>query len=88
MNQYRDFTAGELTFPVPAVQAFLARLHAACQHHVPIVDPNIYPPDPTNATDAYGTYTRGAEIGAFISNPHGTLFWYNLAGVFRSAGLP
>ena len=45
MDQYRDFTNGELNFPVSAGQDFLARLHAAGQHYVPIVDSNVYAPD-------------------------------------------
>ncbi|GAB7353090.1 hypothetical protein MBLNU459_g3633t1 [Dothideomycetes sp. NU459] len=40
MDQYRDFTNGELNYPVPEGQAFLAKLHAAGQHYVPIVDSN------------------------------------------------
>lgn len=31
MDQYRDFTNGELNYPVPEGQAFLAKLHAAGQ---------------------------------------------------------
>ena len=56
MDQYRDFTNGELNYPVPAGKAFLERLHAAGQHYVPIVDSNIYAPDPTNASDIYDTF--------------------------------
>lgn len=75
MDQYRDFTNGRLNFPVPAGQAFLERLHAAGQHYVPIVDSNIYAPDPTNASDVYDVYTRGAEQGVFIRNPDGSFYY-------------
>lgn len=75
MDEYRDFTNGPLNFPVPAGQAFLSKLHAAGQHYVPIVDSNIYAPDPTNSSDSYDVYTRGAEIGAFIRNPDGTYYY-------------
>lgn len=44
MSQYRDFTNGNETFPVPEGQAFLAKLHAAGQKYVPIIDANVYVP--------------------------------------------
>ena len=75
MDQYRDFTNGELTFPVPAGQAFLERLHAAGQHYVPIVDSNIYAPDPSNASDAYDTFSRGATQRVFIQNPDESFYY-------------
>lgn len=72
MDQYRDFTNGVMNFPVPASQAFLQKLHAAVQHHVPIVDSNIYTPNPTNGSDTYEIFERGAAMSAFIRNPDGT----------------
>ncbi|KAI9696289.1 MAG: hypothetical protein M1820_008212 [Bogoriella megaspora] len=69
MDQYRDFTTDPISFPVSEGQAFLARLHAAGQHYVPIVDSNIYRPNPANASDAYEPFERGAALGAFIRSP-------------------
>jgi alpha-glucosidase len=75
MDQYRDFTNGNLNFPVPAGQAFLDKLHAAGQHYVPIVDSNIYAPDPSNASDAYSVYDRGAAADAFIRNGNDSFYY-------------
>lgn len=74
MEEYRDFTNGELNYPVPAGQAFLAKLHAAGQHYVPIVDSNVYRPNPDNASDAYEPFQRGASLSAFIRQPNGDFF--------------
>ncbi|KAL8829937.1 MAG: hypothetical protein Q9170_005958 [Blastenia crenularia] len=75
MNEYRDFTNGESNFPVSVAQEFLARLHAAGQHYVPIFDSNIYTPDPNNASDAYETFDRGAAMSTFIHNPDESLYY-------------
>jgi len=75
MNQYRDFTNGEMNFPVPEGQDFLRRLHAAGQHYVPIVDANIYAPNPTNGSDTYAPFTRGAELNAFIRNGEDSFYY-------------
>lgn len=75
MEEYKDFTNGRLNFPVAAGQAFLDQLHAAGQHYVPIVDSNIYAPDPTNGSDSYDVYTRGADLGVFIRNPDGSFYY-------------
>lgn len=68
MEQYRDFTNGHLTYPVSAAQDFLTRLHANSQHYVPIVDSNLYASDPTNTSDVYEPYMRGAAADVFIRN--------------------
>lgn len=65
----RDFTNDPNTYSVSEGQDFLAGIHAAGQHYVPIVDSNIYRPNPANASDAYEPYERGAALGAFIRNP-------------------
>ncbi|KAF3016438.1 alpha-glucosidase maltase [Neopestalotiopsis sp. 37M] len=64
--QYRDFQNDENTYPLAEGKEFLDRLHANGQYWVPILDPNIYAPDPTNETDAYAPYERGAALQAFI----------------------
>lgn len=42
---------------------------------MPILDPNIYAPDPTNKSDAYPTYDRGIELNAFIRNKDDTTYY-------------
>lgn len=51
------------------MRQFVAGLHAAGQYYVPIVDSNIYAPNPENASDAYEPWSRGAELGTFIRDP-------------------
>lgn len=63
----RDFTHNA-NYPVAEGKAFLERLHANGQYWLPILDPNIYVPDPTNASDAYATYNRGKELDIYIKN--------------------
>jgi len=73
-DQYRDFTLDPVTFPSSGVKDFFAFLHGNNQHFVPIVDGAIYIPNPQNASDAYDTYTRGNESGAFMTNPDGSQY--------------
>jgi alpha-glucosidase (family GH31 glycosyl hydrolase) len=63
----RDFTHNA-NYAVDEGREFLARLHANGQYWMPILDPNIYVPDPTNASDAYGTYDRGKALDLYIKN--------------------
>jgi alpha-glucosidase len=72
MNQYRDFENDQNTFPYGEAAEFLSRLHANGQHYIPIVDSAIYNPNPENASDVYATYTRGANLDAFMMNPDGS----------------
>ncbi|OCL09798.1 glycoside hydrolase family 31 protein [Glonium stellatum] len=74
MNQYRDFTVDPNSFPVSEGQEFLSNLHSNGQHYVPIVDSAIYIPNPNNASDAYGVYTRGNNSGVFMMNPDGSQY--------------
>ncbi|KAF2812950.1 uncharacterized protein BDZ99DRAFT_568229 [Mytilinidion resinicola] len=74
MSQYRDFSNDENTFSVSEGQKFLSQLHANGQHYVPIVDSAIYIPNPSNASDAYGVYTRGNDSNVFLSNPDGSQY--------------
>lgn len=55
-------------YPVDQGREFLARLHAAGQYWLPILDPNVYVPDPTNASDAFGVYDRGQDLDVWIKN--------------------
>ncbi|KAM0720338.1 hypothetical protein Q7P37_004474 [Cladosporium fusiforme] len=63
---YRDFTNNEVTFPVSEFQAWIASLHANHQYYVPIIDSNIYVPNPNNESDSYSPFERGAALGTFI----------------------
>ncbi|KAF2645172.1 hypothetical protein P280DRAFT_391630 [Massarina eburnea CBS 473.64] len=74
--QYRIFTHDNNTYPVPQGQEFLTRLHANGQYWMPILDPNVYVPDPTNATDANPTYNRGDELGLYIRRGEGHEDYY------------
>lgn len=56
----RDFTNNPGHYDLAEGKAFLDRLHANGQYYLPILDPNIYVPNPNNASDAYPTYDRGA----------------------------
>lgn len=72
---YRDFTINDVTYPVPEFTNFIRSLHANHQRYVPIVDSNIYRPNPENASDSYATYEDGAEQGTFIRNPRSGDFY-------------
>src|ERR1700759_3566687 len=72
---YRDFTNNPVTYPVNEMRNFVASLHANNQHYVPIVDSNIYRPNPTNASDAYAPFQEGADQGTFIRNPRSGDFY-------------
>jgi alpha-glucosidase len=74
MFQYRDFENDPNTFPYAEGQELLARLHAAGQHYVPIVDSAIYIPNPNNASDNYSIYTDGNDRGVFLTNPDGSQY--------------
>jgi len=74
MDQYRDFTLDPVSFPPSGVKGFFDYLHSQNQHFVPIVDSAIYIPNPTNASDAYDTYTRGNQSGSFMTNPDGSQY--------------
>jgi alpha-glucosidase len=74
MDQYRDFTLDPVTFSPSGVKDFFGWLHGNNQHFVPIVDSAIYIPNPQNASDAYDTYKRGNESGAFLQNPDGSQY--------------
>ncbi|KAK5109944.1 hypothetical protein LTR62_006433 [Meristemomyces frigidus] len=74
MFQYRDFTNDPNTFPYGPGQDFLARLKAAGQHYIPIVDSAIYIPNPNNASDNYSIYTDGNDHGVFLNNPDGSQY--------------
>lgn len=64
--QYRNFKNDQNAYPLAEGKEFLARLHANGQYWMPILDPNIYVPDPTNETDAYAPYERGSAAQVFI----------------------
>ncbi|KAF2714515.1 glycoside hydrolase family 31 protein [Pleomassaria siparia CBS 279.74] len=73
---YRDFTNNQVTYPLPAFTNFIETLHANGQHYIPIIDSNIYVPNPTNASDAYSPFEHGAELQTFIRDPTTGDFYY------------
>ncbi|KAI9654492.1 MAG: hypothetical protein M1821_006582 [Bathelium mastoideum] len=70
----RDFTLSP-HYPEAEGQEFLRKLHAAGQYYMPILDPNIYVPDPGNSTDAYSPYNRGVELNAFVRNGNDSYYY-------------
>lgn len=84
----RDFENDQNTFSYEEGAQFLSKLHANGQHYIPIVDSAIYHPNPDNASDAYPTYDRGIEAGAFMLNPDDSLYigtvWPGYTGEYFS----
>jgi alpha-glucosidase len=78
LKMNRDFTNNPGHYDIAPGRAFLEKLHAAGQYYMPILDPNIYVPDPTNASDAYPTYDRGNELQAYIRNGHNESWYYGV----------
>lgn len=68
LKMNRDFTDNPGHYDLAEGTKFLERLHAAGQYYLPILDPNIYVPNPANASDTYPTYDRGAALEAYIRN--------------------
>lgn len=66
---YRDFTNNDVTYPLPEFTKFIESLHANGQYYIPIIDSNIYVPNPDNASDAYAPFERGASLQTYIRDP-------------------
>lgn len=62
----RIFTLNPGHYDLEEGRAFLERLHRNGQYWLPILDPNVYIPNPQNESDAYATYDRGATMNAYI----------------------
>ena len=75
LKMNRDFTDNPGHYDIGPGAEFLDRLHAAGQYYMPILDPNIYAPNPNNASDAYPTYDRGAELQAYIRNGNDSFYF-------------
>ncbi|USW50539.1 Putative glycoside hydrolase family 31, galactose mutarotase-like domain superfamily [Septoria linicola] len=75
MKMNRDFTLSPGHYDLEPGREFLARLHANGQHWLPILNPNIYAPNPANASDAYPTYDRGKELDVYIKNKDGGIYY-------------
>lgn len=73
---YRDFTNDANTYPVAGMQEWISELHANGQYYVPIIDSNIYAPNPDNESDAYGPWQRAADQGLFIRDPTTGGYYY------------
>ncbi|CAD0013396.1 unnamed protein product, partial [Aureobasidium pullulans] len=74
LNLNRIFT-NNANYPVDEGKEFLDWLHSRGQYYLPILDPNVYAPDPTNASDAYAPYDRGVELDVFIRNGNDSLYY-------------
>ena len=74
LKMNRDFTNNPGRYDIRPGKAFLDKLHAAGQYYLPILDPNVYAPNPGNASDAYPTYDRGAELEAYIRNGNNSFY--------------
>ena len=77
----RIFTNAPDHYPIQQGLEFLDKLHASGQYWFPILDPNVYAPDPTNASDIYAPYAQGEELGAYIRNGEDTYFGVLWAGI-------
>ncbi|EME46003.1 glycoside hydrolase family 31 protein [Dothistroma septosporum NZE10] len=73
---YRDFTSDNNTFPASGMREWIVELHANGQYYVPIIDSNIYAPNPDNESDAYAPWQRGADLGIWIRDPTTDDFYY------------
>lgn len=67
-DRFRVFTNDPERFPSAGMQDFIASLHSRGQHFVPLIDSNVYFPDPGNASDVYPPFERGAELSTFVRN--------------------
>lgn len=74
LEMNRDFTNNPGHYDLPEFKAFLDKLHANGQYYAPILDPNIYVPNPDNASDAYSTYDAGAAVNAYIRNGNDSFY--------------
>ena len=74
MNQYRDFENDMNTFSYSDGDNFFKKLHDGGRHFIPIIDSAIYIPNPQNASDNYSTFDRGEAVGAFLTNPDGSIY--------------
>ncbi|KAH9826584.1 putative alpha-glucosidase AgdA [Teratosphaeria destructans] len=74
LKMNRDFTNNPGHYDLAPGKVFLDQLHANGQYYLPILDPNIYVPNPANESDAYPPYDRGNELQAYIRN--GNDSWY------------
>jgi len=72
MDQYRDWTLDQHTYPAKEFKAWLDDLHSKHLHYVPIVDAAIYIPNPSNGSETYPSYDRGHELDVFLKNPDGS----------------
>lgn len=75
MNLNRDFTLDANNYGVQEGREFLAKLHASGQYWLPILNPNIYAPNPTNKSDANPPYDRGVELDVFIKNKDDSIYY-------------
>lgn len=75
LQMNRDFENSPSHYPTAEGQAFLKALHDRGQYYIPILDPNIYAPDPSNASDAYAPYEHGAQLEAYLRNGNDSFYF-------------
>ena len=61
----RVFTLKPGQYNAEQFRPFLDELHAN-GHYFPILDPNVYAPNPANGSDQYDVYDRGVQAQAFM----------------------
>jgi alpha-glucosidase len=79
----RLFTTDSERYSLEEGKALLEKLHANGQYYFPILDPNVYVPNPTNDSDSYPPYDRAVAQNALIQNgdqgPYYGVLWSGLA---------
>ncbi|EME39908.1 glycoside hydrolase family 31 protein [Dothistroma septosporum NZE10] len=74
MEMNRIYTLNKGHYDQKEGEAFLEKLHANGQYYLPLLDPNVYAPNPANASDAYSTYDHGKEMDVYIKNKDGQIY--------------
>ncbi|KAF7189060.1 Alpha-glucosidase [Pseudocercospora fuligena] len=68
LEMNRDFTLNKGHYDLDPGREFLSALHARGQKWLPILNPNIYAPNPANASDSYPPYDRGKALDVYMKN--------------------
>lgn len=74
-DRTRVFTNDPVNFGKVEMNEFHAWLQSRGQHYIPLVDSNVYFPDPGNASDYYEPFERGDKLQTFIRDS-GTGYYY------------
>lgn len=74
----RMFTDKPIAYPFDEGKIFLEELHAAGQYYFPLLNPAIYVPDPTNASDIYPPYNRGEALDVYVKAGDSNVPYYGV----------